>query len=151
MPISVVFWQGLHLLAFSDPALKRGAVQIVVLLTGFCVKRGKIIGKWKLPKRVSQLLINQTRKDPSGRSHVHPGSNLGTLPFKYCIKEIEVNLRKCSTQIEGKYNFFLILWKARPKKHNLILNLCILPSCYRKHKAILKSISLINKQCLHSY
>lgn len=151
MPISVVFWQGLHLLAFSDPALKRGAVQIVVLLTGFCVKRGKIIGEWKLPKRVSQLLINQTRKDLSGRSHVHPGSNLGMLPFKYCIKEIEVSLRKCSTQIEDTNIFFFSFCEKRDRNRNLILNLCILPSCYRKHKAILKSISLINKQCLYSY
>lgn len=39
------FWQGLHLLAFSALALKRGAFQIVVLLTGFCVKREKTIGK----------------------------------------------------------------------------------------------------------
>jgi hypothetical protein len=45
MPISVVLWQGLPVLAFSDPALKRGAVQIVVLLTGFCVKPEEIIGE----------------------------------------------------------------------------------------------------------
>lgn len=98
MPISVAFWQGLHLLASSDPALKRGAVQIVVLLTGFCVKPEQIIGKRELPKCVSQLLINQTRKDLSGGSRVHHGSNLGMLHLKHHILK-KATPRKHSTQI----------------------------------------------------
>lgn len=137
------FLAGAPFIKMYWPSTKRGTVQIVVLLTGFCVKLEKIIGKWKLPKCVSQLLINQARKDLSDSSCVRHHSNLGMLYFKYCIKEIKVSLRKCSTQIFDITSaiFFLGLWKARQKTiQNWIF---VLFADSIKTKLFLKSISLL--------
>lgn len=152
MPISVAFWQGLHLLASSDPALKRGAVQIVVLLTRFCVKPEQIIGKWELPKCVSQLLINPTRKDLGGWSRVRHGSNLGMLHLKCHMEEVKVSHpqeaqhpdRRC------KRSFFLKSAKGETKPQFKTESLGS-PPPLSKHEAILKSTPLINKQCLYAY
>lgn len=148
MPISVAFWQGLHLLASSDPALKRGAVQIVVLLTGFCVKPEQIIGKWELPKCVSQLLINQTRKDLG----VRHGSNLGMLHLKHHMEEVKVSHAQEAPHPDRrrKRSFFLKSEKGETKPQFKTESLCS-PPPLSKHEAILKSTPLINKQCLYAY